>query len=81
VHFGKNAESMMAPDIPRLLSLKSATGMVVSIVTDLLSSPLKVKFVNVQLLYRGITSEGEGVVIDVPKGVFSDGTAISESFP
>jgi hypothetical protein len=38
---------MMAPDVPRPFSLKSATAMQVSIVTGLLipsSSPLKVNF-------------------------------------
>jgi hypothetical protein len=50
VHFGRNAESITVPDTPRPFPLKSATVMVVSMVTDLLlSPPLNVKFVNALL--------------------------------
>ena len=44
VHFGRNAESMMAPHKPRCFQLKSASTMEVSMATGLLSlkSPLNV---------------------------------------
>jgi hypothetical protein len=44
VHFGRNAESMRAPDVPRSFPLKSASVMEVFIVTgfQLVPSPLKV---------------------------------------
>jgi hypothetical protein len=50
MHLGRKAESMMAPDAPRPFPLKSATAMVVSMVTDMLSSsPLKTNFANALL--------------------------------
>jgi hypothetical protein len=46
VDFGRNTESMMAPDGPRVFPLKSASVMAVPMVTGslLLQSPLKVNF-------------------------------------
>jgi hypothetical protein len=56
VHFGRNAESMMAPDGPRPFPLKPASVMEVSMVTGLLSprSPLNVNC-DMALLSGGIS--------------------------
>jgi hypothetical protein len=49
-HFGRKAATIMPPDTPSVLPLKSASVMVVSIVTgSLLLSPLKVNVDNALL--------------------------------
>jgi hypothetical protein len=58
-HFGRKPASMVAPDIPRHLLLKSTLVMMVSMVTGLLdaSLPLKVNFKSAKL-YNGERRKG-----------------------
>jgi hypothetical protein len=70
VHFGRNAESTMAPDRPRPFPLKYASVMEVSMVTGLLSlrSPLNVNC-DMALLSKRIEDIG-GISLGYQEGIW-----------